>query len=195
MDRKYQKFVFIFFLVFEKGHDAVFVDFVTMRGKGLKRGQQARGKTTLTIQSPSHSTQSTTSLCPLQQPQTRIICCTISILGKSSVLYLLSTRSSFDPSPAIMAAETGSIMDQLDTTTLVSLSAVLVILFSSYGLSLATLASDTPKRLRVLFIWHFFDFLIHSIFEGSFLYVSSPLPFPFPPSLPLSSPIQRLHNS
>jgi hypothetical protein len=80
-----------------------------------------------------------------------------------------------------MAAATSSIMDQLDTTTLVSLSAVLVILFSSYGLSLATLASDTPKRLRVLFIWHFFDFLIHSIFEGSFLYFYLLLISPLPP--------------
>lgn len=87
-----------------------------------------------------------------------------------------------------MAAETGSIMDHLDTTTLVSLSAVLVILFSSYGLSLATLASDTPKRLRILFIWHFFDFLIHSIFEGSFLCV--PLLSP-PPNNPTTKKADR----
>jgi hypothetical protein len=86
-------------------------------------------------------------------------------------------------------------MDQLDTTTLVSLSAVLVILFSSYGLSLATLASDTPKRLRVLFIWHFFDFLIHSIFEGSFLYVSSPSSPPSSPPPPNNPTIAQSHNS
>ena len=63
-----------------------------------------------------------------------------------------------------------SIAEQLDTTTIISLSTVLLILLTSYNLSLLTLSSSTPKRLRVLFIWHFFDFLIHSIFEGSFLY-------------------------
>jgi hypothetical protein len=67
-------------------------------------------------------------------------------------------------------APTGSIMDHLDSTTIISLSAVLLLLNSSYILSLRVLAKSTPTSLRILFIWHAFDFLIHSIFEGSFLY-------------------------
>lgn len=64
----------------------------------------------------------------------------------------------------------GSIMDQLDTTTLASLGAVLLILNSAFILSQRVLPKSTPSRLRILFIWHAFDFLIHTIFEGSFLY-------------------------
>jgi hypothetical protein len=79
---------------------------------------------------------------------------------------------------------TGSIMDHLDTTTIVSLSAVLAILFTSHLLSLATLHPTTPTRLRILFIWHLFDFLIHSIFEGSFLYNCFFLSVPFVPTHP-----------
>jgi hypothetical protein len=75
-------------------------------------------------------------------------------------------------------------MDHLDTTTIVSLSAVLAILFTSHLLSLATLHPTTPTRLRILFIWHLFDFLIHSIFEGSFLYNCFFLSVPSVPTHP-----------
>ncbi|PBP17492.1 emopamil binding protein [Diplocarpon rosae] len=75
-----------------------------------------------------------------------------------------------------------SIREQLDTTTLVSLSTVVVFLTSAYFLSHALLARGTPSRLRVLFIWHFFDFLIHSIFEGSFLYNCFTASAPFDPA-------------
>lgn len=67
-------------------------------------------------------------------------------------------------------ASTGSIMDHIDQTTIVSLLAVVGILNSSYLLSLNVLSPSTPSRLRILFVWHAFDFLIHTIFEGSFLY-------------------------
>lgn len=60
--------------------------------------------------------------------------------------------------------------DLFDTTTLVSLSAVLVILGAAYGLSLASLDRKTSGPLRFLFIWHAFDALIHFVLEGSFLY-------------------------
>ncbi|ESZ92276.1 hypothetical protein SBOR_7316 [Sclerotinia borealis F-4128] len=63
-----------------------------------------------------------------------------------------------------------SIMEHIDQTTILSLLGVLAILLSSYALSTRVLASTTPSSLRILFIWHFFDFLIHTIFEGSFLY-------------------------
>ncbi|KAN0102610.1 Emopamil-binding protein [Hyaloscypha variabilis] len=84
------------------------------------------------------------------------------------------------------SAPTGSILDHLDTTTLISLSAVLLILLTSYNLSLFTLSSSTPTRLRILFIWHFFDFLIHTIFEGSFLYNCFFVSVPFNPANPYS---------
>ncbi|TVY71413.1 Emopamil-binding protein-like [Lachnellula suecica] len=71
---------------------------------------------------------------------------------------------------ALTKPATGSIMDHIDTTTIISLLAVLLILFSSYAVSLKALAPSTAPSLRILFIWHAFDFLIHSIFEGSFLY-------------------------
>ncbi|KAK0638667.1 Emopamil-binding protein [Cercophora newfieldiana] len=60
--------------------------------------------------------------------------------------------------------------DLFDATTLVSLTAVVVILGAAYTLSRATLASNTPGPLRALFIWHAFDALIHFVLEGSFLY-------------------------
>jgi hypothetical protein len=63
-----------------------------------------------------------------------------------------------------------SILDHIDQTTILSLFAVVLLLLSSYALSLRVLSSSTPRSLRILFIWHFFDFLIHTIFEGSFLY-------------------------
>lgn len=60
--------------------------------------------------------------------------------------------------------------DLFDTTTLISLSAVLVILGAAYGLSRAALDAKTSGPLRFLFIWHAFDALIHFVLEGSFLY-------------------------
>src|SRR4051812_41623386 len=63
-----------------------------------------------------------------------------------------------------------SILDHIDQTTILSLFAVVLLLISSYALSLRVLSVSTPRSLRFLFIWHFFDFLIHTIFEGSFLY-------------------------
>lgn len=63
-----------------------------------------------------------------------------------------------------------SVMDNLDSVTFVSLAAVIMILNSAYLLSLRALSPHTPTGLRVLFVWHAFDFLIHLIFEGSFLY-------------------------
>ncbi|RDW94308.1 hypothetical protein BP5796_00071 [Coleophoma crateriformis] len=69
-----------------------------------------------------------------------------------------------------MAAPVPSIMDFIDETTILSLAGVLVLLVSAYITSLYLLSPSTPGRLRVLFIWHAFDFLIHSVFEGSYLY-------------------------
>jgi hypothetical protein len=63
-----------------------------------------------------------------------------------------------------------SIMDHIDSTTIVSLTAVLVLLTAAFILSKYVLSPSTSGRLRILFIWHAFDFLIHTIFEGSYLY-------------------------
>ncbi|CAL3966189.1 unnamed protein product [Diplocarpon coronariae] len=75
-----------------------------------------------------------------------------------------------------------AIREQLDATTVASLGAVAVILTTAYLLSRALLARHTPARLRVLFVWHFFDFLIHSLFEGSFLYNCFTASAPFDPA-------------
>lgn len=63
-----------------------------------------------------------------------------------------------------------SVTEQLDTTTIISLGVVVFFLSSSYQLSLNVLSPSTPGSLRTLFVWHAFDFLIHTFLEGSFLY-------------------------
>lgn len=63
-----------------------------------------------------------------------------------------------------------SILETIDTTSLLSLGLVLLLLSFAYILSTAVLSPATRPSLRFLFIWHFFDFLIHTVFEGSYLY-------------------------
>ncbi|KAI9823014.1 MAG: hypothetical protein M1832_002668 [Thelocarpon impressellum] len=58
----------------------------------------------------------------------------------------------------------------IDSTTITSLLAVAFLLTISYLLSRRLLAVNTPVGLRVIYIWHLFDALIHVLFEGSFLY-------------------------
>jgi hypothetical protein len=77
----------------------------------------------------------------------------------------------------------GSIIDHIDNTTIVSLAAVLVILYAAFLLSTKVLAPSTSSRLRILFIWHAFDFLIHTIFEGSYLYNCFFTSSPFDPAV------------
>jgi hypothetical protein len=70
-----------------------------------------------------------------------------------------------------MASSTSTLPpDLFDQTTLVSLTATVVILAVAYGASQRLLSSTTPNSLRILFIWHFFDFLVHFNIEGSLLY-------------------------
>lgn len=73
-------------------------------------------------------------------------------------------------------------MDQLDKTTVASLAGVLLLLNSAFILSQRVLPKETPGRLRILFVWHAFDFLIHTIFEGSFLYNCFFASAPFDPA-------------
>lgn len=58
----------------------------------------------------------------------------------------------------------------IDRTTVLSLSAALALLVTAYAASIRVLHTSTTTKLRILFIWHLFDSLIHFIFEGSFLY-------------------------
>lgn len=58
----------------------------------------------------------------------------------------------------------------IDQTTVLSLLTVVALLTIAYLCSLKLLAHSTPRSLRILFIWHAFDALIHFVFEGSYLY-------------------------
>ena len=79
----------------------------------------------------------------------------------------------------------------VDKTTVLSLSITVIILLLAYISSLRLLPPTINLKLRVLFIWHAFDALIHFILEGSFLYncfftyitISVPGDYPHPASL------------
>ena len=58
----------------------------------------------------------------------------------------------------------------IDQTSILSLSAALSVFITAYAVSLRVLHTTTTTKLRILFIWHLFDSLIHFTFEGSFLY-------------------------
>ena len=58
----------------------------------------------------------------------------------------------------------------IDSTTILSLASARSLLVLAYVVSQQLLPTRTPRKLRILFIWHAFDTLIHFIFEGSFLY-------------------------
>ena len=73
----------------------------------------------------------------------------------------------------------GSEGSELDHVTLLSFLAVLTLLQGAYVLSTHALYKSTPTTLRILFIWHAFDFLIHLLFEGSYLYNCFHISVPF----------------
>lgn len=58
----------------------------------------------------------------------------------------------------------------IDRNTVGGLLAALSLLVTAYFTSLRLLHTSTTTKLRILFIWHLFDALIHFLFEGSFLY-------------------------
>ena len=82
----------------------------------------------------------------------------------------------------------------IDQTTILSLSAALSVLIIAYAISVRVLHTSTTTKLRILFIWHLFDSLIHFTFEGSFLYncfftyTSVPHSSDYPHPASLSSP-------
>ena len=58
----------------------------------------------------------------------------------------------------------------IDQTTILSLISTVAILAVAYIASLRLLSDSASTKLRVLFVWHAFDALIHLILEGGFLY-------------------------
>lgn len=58
----------------------------------------------------------------------------------------------------------------IDQITVLSFLTALALLIIAYLVSVRLLLSTTSAKLRVLFIWHAFDVLIHFVLEGSFLY-------------------------
>ncbi|KAI5837915.1 Emopamil binding protein-domain-containing protein [Morchella snyderi] len=65
-----------------------------------------------------------------------------------------------------------SLLALIDAVTVGSFLLVAALLFLAYALSVFALPPRTSTKLRVIFIWHLFDGLIHFVFEGSFLYYS-----------------------
>ncbi|KAK4624313.1 Emopamil-binding protein-like [Fulvia fulva] len=58
----------------------------------------------------------------------------------------------------------------ISTTTVYSLLSTVAILLTAYLASLTLLPRSTSTKIRLLFIWHAFDALIHFLLEGSYLY-------------------------
>jgi hypothetical protein len=82
-------------------------------------------------------------------------------------------------------ASSGPVIDEV---TITSLAVVVLLLAVAWTLSNYLLPQASSTRSKVLFVWHFFDALIHFFFEGSFLYncFFTFLQLPYPPS-PVSS--------
>jgi len=70
-------------------------------------------------------------------------------------------------SSSSMQASTSLVIDR---NTVGGLLAALSLLLIAYAASIRLLHASTTAKLRILFIWHLFDSLIHFLFEGSFLY-------------------------
>lgn len=58
----------------------------------------------------------------------------------------------------------------ITTTTIVALLAVETLVVSAYLLSTLLLPKEAPTKIRLFFVWHAFDALVHFALEGSFLY-------------------------
>ena len=69
-----------------------------------------------------------------------------------------------------MSSGSQSLASLIDTTTILSLLSTVAILAVAYASSLRLLPTSTSTKLRVLFVWHAFDALIHFCLEGGYLY-------------------------
>lgn len=74
----------------------------------------------------------------------------------------------------------------ISAITVISLSVVLSIILFAYTLNRTLLPKDSPTKLRLLFVWHMFDAIVHFLLEGSYLYncFFSWAPFPNYDELP-----------
>jgi len=70
------------------------------------------------------------------------------------------------------SADSPSVLELIDAITIISLLFVLLLLFAAYAFSQYALPSKSTTTIRVLFVWHLFDALVHLIMEASFLYHS-----------------------
>ena len=61
----------------------------------------------------------------------------------------------------------------ISAITVISLSVVLSIIGLAFVLNKALLPRDSAMKIRLLFIWHMFDAIVHFLLEGSYLCKSS----------------------
>jgi hypothetical protein len=66
-----------------------------------------------------------------------------------------------------MPASEGPVIDQ---TTILSLLATVSFVLAAYYASLKYLSPSASPKIRILFIWHGFDALIHGIIEAGYIY-------------------------
>ncbi|KAL8909006.1 MAG: hypothetical protein Q9207_000457 [Kuettlingeria erythrocarpa] len=103
--------------------------------------------------------------------------------------------------PLTGTTTTSRALSFISPTTFGSLLFSLLILILAVSFSRRVLPASSPRRTLLLHTWHAFDFLIHTIFEGAYLYhcffsyeilpVSAPVSdFPHPASLSTSSSSQ-----
>lgn len=59
----------------------------------------------------------------------------------------------------------------ISLTTVISLSVVLSIIVFAYSLNKLLLPPDSPPKIRLFFIWHLFDAVVHFMLEGSYLFI------------------------
>lgn len=78
------------------------------------------------------------------------------------------------------------VLKLISMVTVLSLGAVLAIILAAYSLSRAFLPRNTSLKIRLLFIWHIFDAMVHFALEGSYLFhcFFSWAPFPLFDDLP-----------
>lgn len=69
----------------------------------------------------------------------------------------------------------------ISLVTFVALSVVFGIIGLAVALNKALLPRDTATKIRLLFIWHMFDAIVHFLLEGSYLYNCFFSWAPFPP--------------
>jgi hypothetical protein len=102
------------------------------------------------------------------------------------------SRSKPPPPPPVVPPPVPRSGPQIDATTVVSLLAVLALLGGAYAASLKALPKSATLKIRILFVWHFFDALIHFVFEGSFLWNCFFVSYSLPTSFSAASKLQSI---